>query len=549
MIQAALRFAVLADRPQLFAWEQLCIGKLEQSGLATLALVVEEPRSSPEEDSMARLIRDLAGDVETHFPVTPLKALVATGLSELPLDFCLVFGSPKSRFQHAPRCRGGAWTFAVSDMSRFSTTVPCFWEMMNDEAVTGAFLLRLRDQSKQGNAIRRGYFPVAHDSLRQSIESVFRFLPDWPTDVSKAWCEQGDDALETPPLPPAPARYGLPNADEIRRFRALESRTHRRLMRERRHYLVDWNIARLNAPPAAFVGKDERATVEVLQPSRKRRYIADPCIISVDERRFVFCEDYPYGSEIGFISAFEIKNKSCSPPVPVIVAPFHLSYPQVFEHKGVLYCMPESGSAHQVTLYRAQEFPGKWIADKTLIDQFAAVDSTLLQAQGKWWLFCTSGERGFRAFNSHLYVWHADDLFGPWSPHPRNPVKIDVRSARPAGQIFQHEGAWYRPAQDCSRRYGGAITINRIDVLDERRYEETVVGTIRPPIGKYDKGIHTISSINGETIVDVQRTVFEPRTLVTAAWQTLRGAALAVGFSEGAIAGLKRRLKRDPASA
>jgi len=53
-----------------------------------------------------------------------------------------------------------------------------------------------------------------------------------------------------------------------------------------------------------------------------------------------------------------------------------------------------------------------------------------------------------------LRVWFADDLLGSWCPHPGNPVKPDIRSARPAGTPFVHDGALYRPAQDCSRTYG-----------------------------------------------------------------------------------------------
>src|SRR5213596_456309 len=54
---------------------------------------------------------------------------------------------------------------------------------------------------------------------------------------------------------------------------------------------------------------------------------------------------------------------------------------------------------------------------------------------------------------------------GPWRPHPGNPVKVDVRSSRPAGGPFLFGGNLYRPAQDCSRTYGGGITINRVTHL------------------------------------------------------------------------------------
>ena len=74
-------------------------------------------------------------------------------------------------------------------------------------------------------------------------------------------------------------------------------------------------------------------------------------------------------------------------------------------------------------------------------------------------LFCTNLDEGY---HSHLYIFYADELLGPWRPHSKNPVKIDVRSAGPAGPFFWYEGALYRPTQDCSRLYGGCINITRI---------------------------------------------------------------------------------------
>jgi len=61
----------------------------------------------------------------------------------------------------------------------------------------------------------------------------------------------------------------------------------------------------------------------------------------------------------------------------------------------------------------------------------------------------------------------------------------------------------YRPAQDCSRRYGGAIAINRIVDLSERRFREEPVLTLRPSPGSaWPDGVHTINSLDGVTVVD-----------------------------------------------
>jgi hypothetical protein len=200
-------------------------------------------------------------------------------------------------------------------------------------------------------------------------------------------------------------------------------------------------------------------------------------------------------------------------PEAAIEEPYHLSYPQVFRYGDDVFCIPESGQARAVRLYRAIDFPYRWEHAHTLIQDFSAIDGTLLRRDGKWWLFCTSSESAQRGYNSHLYIWYASDLFGDWQQHAGNPVKIDVRSSRPAGPFFTHESALYRPAQDCSRTYGGAICLNRIDALSETEFKETVAGVIRPPLGRYSEGIHTICCAAGDCIVDLKRHAFYPRVL------------------------------------
>ena len=103
----------------------------------------------------------------------------------------------------------------------------------------------------------------------------------------------------------------------------------------------------------------------------------------------------------------------------------------------------------------------KWYQDgeRVLLDGFPGCDATPVEHDGRWWLFCgNQDDRG----TERLYLFMADALTGPWRPHPGNPVKADAGSARPGGLPFVHEGVLYRPAQDCSRTYGGALVLNRV---------------------------------------------------------------------------------------
>src|SRR5262249_9121686 len=104
--------------------------------------------------------------------------------------------------------------------------------------------------------------------------------------------------------------------------------------------------------------------------------------------------------------------------------------------------------------------------------------------------------------NDELCLYHADSLLGDWKPHRRNPVRSDVRGARPAGRIFEHGGALYRPGQVCTPIYGAGIAINRVTRLDDHGYAEEEVRRIAPTAPGLI-GMHTINRAGGFAVTDV----------------------------------------------
>jgi hypothetical protein len=188
------------------------------------------------------------------------------------------------------------------------------------------------------------------------------------------------------------------------------------------------------------------------------------------------------------------------------------------------------GALGRVQLFRADPFPDRWRADRILLQSFAGTDATLCHHDGRWWMF--AGDHHDQD-ETKLFIFHAMDFFGPWAPHALNPVKSDLRSARSAGPLFEHEGALYRPAQDCSRAYGGAIALNRIRVLSPTEFVEETVRVLAPdPQGPYPDGLHTLTGIGNVTLVDGKR---HARSFKRLAWglkqlahERLRGSAPAV---------------------
>jgi hypothetical protein len=257
-------------------------------------------------------------------------------------------------------------------------------------------------------------------------------------------------------------------------------------------------------------------------------YIADPFFVERDGVRALFVEVFDYRDERGAIEAIVLDaDDRIVRRERVIDLPTHLSYPYPVEIDGELYLMPENSAGGEVALYRCARFPDRWEREAAIFPAFDGVDTTLFVHDGRWWAFCTRYSRGSTLA---LHAFHADAARGPWTPHALNPIVVDVASARPAGQPFRVGAALYRPAQDCSRSYGGGLVIARIDELTPTSYREEIVRRHDArAFGRWSDGVHTVSFAPGRLVVDGKRAYRDLRKL--------RGAARK-------IAGLGRRVFR-----
>jgi hypothetical protein len=207
---------------------------------------------------------------------------------------------------------------------------------------------------------------------------------------------------------------------------------------------------------------------------------ADPFLLAHDGRHHLFFEHLRAGDTRGVISHVELSADGiATDPQVVLEHDTHLSYPFVFELDGTVYMIPETKERGRIELYRAERVPDRWVFERVLVDGVRAVDATLFAHEDRLWLFAAVAERRER-ISAQLALYHAESLAAEWRPHPGNPVVRDISRARPAGRIVRRSGGIIRPGQDCSGRYGGAIVLNRIDVLAPDRYAETTLRRIRP---------------------------------------------------------------------
>src|SRR5207237_1150823 len=105
------------------------------------------------------------------------------------------------------------------------------------------------------------------------------------------------------------------------------------------------------------------------------------------------------------------------------------------------------------------------------------------------------------------HVYYSHSLFGPWAPHPKNPLKWDVRSARSAGRFMERGGRLFRPAQNCDGTYGGGLVWCEIESLSPTNFRERVVERWRgDDLGKFT-GVHGYDAAGHFEVTDLKAKV------------------------------------------
>jgi hypothetical protein len=238
-----------------------------------------------------------------------------------------------------------------------------------------------------------------------------------------------------------------------------------------------------------------------LAPAHKG-FWADPFVVRRDGRAVVVFEELPEEKPVGRIAVIEIDGDGkAGPPRVVLERDYHLSYPFLLEFNDELFMVPESADAEKVEAFRCVSFPDQWESHAVLLEGVRAYDPTLLEHEGRWWMFVTIQHNG-NTTDDELHLYYASEPFGQWVAHPANPICLDVRCARPAGALFRQNGQLFRPAQDCSVRYGYALSIQRVIRMDTKEYEEETVQRILPDWAGDAQGTHTVNQAGGITVYD-----------------------------------------------
>jgi len=236
--------------------------------------------------------------------------------------------------------------------------------------------------------------------------------------------------------------------------------------------------------------------------------IADPFVFASGNGKInILAEKFTTGNMDGKICLLNYsKTTGFSKPEIIFDHGEHLSYPFIFEENEKMYVLlTELNGALLCYEYDRVE---KKLFNKKAILNFPLIDATVLTYNNKYWLFGTFEDKGSLG---KLYIYYADHLAGPYTAHPDNPVKDNIKCSRGAGSFIMVDGNIYRPSQNCSNYYGEAVVINKIVTLSETEFEEEAYMTINANNNdEFKFGIHTINTVGNFTIVDGQKGYFQP---------------------------------------
>jgi hypothetical protein len=515
---AKLRFAVLCDSRSLERWQAAALRLLQSEGHATLEAVLftgdEAQAAHASAAGLPALFRpterEVAGSIDDILAraQSPAPRVVSRDdeLADLRLDFILYigFGAVESRW--ASHALLGLWRFRFAAPHKQRIYPPGVWEIVDRDPVTIASLCRLDAGSIVATVLRTAAFDTIAHVPNSNADRMLREAAQWPAYAARlAALGQTPRDAETIVWHDTAIAH-RPGAGLL--LRLFFTMLWQKLMRLPNLFFDDsWNVAVVDAPIHDFLASGASVSATWFPNRDAGRYLADPMGSVNGADAVVLCESYDFASEVGSIVRLGWDGTAWQPTiVPAIPSRVHSSYPYLFESGGRTYCVPESNQAEEIALFEVTDGATAYRRVRTLLSGVRYVDPTVFRHDGLWWLFCSDAMSGE---HTHLLAFFAADLAAEWIAHPLNPVKIDVRSARPAGTPFVHEGRLYRPSQNNAKTYGGGVTICEITRLSPTEFAEAPVAALEPlRSSAYRSGFHTLSRFGQRTLIDGKRRIF-----------------------------------------
>ena len=357
--------------------------------------------------------------------ISQLEIDANAGPFDFIIDFtsCPLVGNPESVSKQ------GIWKFSFTDNNTITNFPVAFDEILNEKKIVNGLIVAMKNENDYlllrefciGSVIF-SYRKTLNMMLLQAEDMLIQTIYDIINKIHSTQVVEINYAGRKNP------GYFMITALILKQVKGFFN-----FLWFRGCFVDNWNIGYVNKPVGTFLDKNETFKVNWIENTKKNKFIADPFGVSKDETIQLFYEELDYNKGVGYINTARLEGNRLVNENLILKKPYHLSYPYIFSDNGSVYCVPETNEANEVSLYKFNDFPSNCIKVKTLIPNFRGIDSTVFFYNGLWWLFTTNKSN---MPQSILYAFYAPSLYDTWKPHENNPIKVDIRSSRGAGQAI-----------------------------------------------------------------------------------------------------------------
>ena len=433
-------------------------------------------------------------------------------IKSLNLDIIIKFGFHILKGDILKIPKYGIWTYSIDDYKILNAINSGFWEVVRNCPVTNSALGILKEDTEEKTVIFSSWESTCPFSINVNRNKVFWRATLFMPRIMNGLYKYGDNYLSSLKNKFKSVRINkdkllqtpsfLTTARYILNYFAITAKhIYKKLFyTDTFNWLLLFDIKNGNNCYSTNFSSFKKIS------SPKGFFWSDPFVVAKNDNYYIFVEEFIYKTNKAHISVLKLDNKgNLLSSERIIERPYHMSYPFVFKIDATYYMIPETCKNKTIELYKCIDFPYKWEFDRNIMENLSAVDTTLFYYNNKWWLFTSLDQTdNISGCGTELFLFFSDNIFSDdWKNHPNNPIVSDVRTARPAGKLFIHDGKIYRPSQDCSVRYGKGFNLNQVTKLTDTEYDETVLTEVEPVWDKKLKGTHTFNFDKDFTIIDV----------------------------------------------
>lgn len=389
----------------------------------------------------------------------------------------------------------GIWSLHHGDYNYFRGKPAVFWELYKGLNQAGAILQKLTEQLDDGEIIDSLNTSINSFSFAQSLSQVYYKSMEMLFDNLEKIHQHGTLVLKPRPFKIyTNEMFKTPSL--FIQFLFVCKLASKNIGRKIKWDKPTWSIAMAKMQHSKDINRYK------IIPNRQHYFSADPFLIKYEGEEYIFFEEALNKDSKGHISF--IKCSDFNARGIALKEDFHLSFPNVFYWENTLYMLPETRQSKTVRLYKCIQFPDQWELETVLLDNISACDPDIYIHEGKFYLFVNVSKSEFLTNADNFCIYIADNLFGPYNPHKKNPITRDCRNSRLAGKIFSEGNEIYRFAQSAEFGYGSGIRLNRVEILSEEEYVETPIDSISHTTFE-EKGIHTINFGEDFAVIDLLR--------------------------------------------